>query len=1174
MTNPFVHLHVHTEYSLLDGATRVKDLVHRCVELGMPAVAVTDHGNMYCAWNFYHTAMDAGIKPILGCELYVCDDLTQKSSAKREYHHLVLLAKDNEGYKNLIKLSSIGFVDGFYYKPRIDFATLKQHAKGLICLSACIAGELPTLLLMERHDQARQLVKQYLDLFGEDYYIELQDHQIQEERQVMPQLIKLAKEFGIPLVVTNDVHYLNKEDAEVQDMMLCVQTASYYDEPNRMRFFGDSFYLKTYDEMAQLFPDLPEVLENTVKIAEKCNVTLGREKLLPKYVPADGSKAEDFLWNLIQNGLKKRKMEATEEVVQRIKYEFGVITSMGFVDYFLIVWDFINYAKTNGIAVGPGRGSGAGSLVAYLIEITEVPPLKYHLYFERFLNPQRKTMPDFDIDFCSERRQEVIDYVHEKYGHDNVAQIVTFGTMAAKNAIKDVARAMRVSIAEANRLSGYVPKMGKHTIKQLLGKAPYKPDTPPVISDELIEAYDNPSTHKLLDLAMRLEGSPRQTGMHAAGVVICSDAIRNHVPLQTNNDVVTTQFNMKEVEEAGLLKMDFLGLTNLTDIQKAINYVKAIHNVEIDFSNHGYDDLEVFKTIGSGDTMCIFQLEGAGMRDMMKSLQPKSMEDVSAGISLYRPGPMQYVGQFLECSKDKSKISYDHEKLQPILEVTNGCIVYQEQVMQIVQQLAGFSLALADNVRYAMSKKKYAMMEDLRKYFIHGGTTSTGEKVKGCVANGIDQDTANKIYDRLIEFSAYAFNKAHATSYSYVTYQTAYLKTYYPVEFLCAMLNNRITNADDVKKYINYALSKGIKVLPPDVNKSFALFRVEDGGLRFGLAGVKSIGLGIIDDVVSVRKQKGEFASMEDLFEKTWQFLNKRLIENLIKAGAFDCFGRTRADMLNTYGESLTPIVDSAKNRASGQLSLFDMMPELNFTTVRKNNIAEFEKQQLYAYEKEALGFYFSGSPLDDYDKHNKTYSFNFDTSLLPSEDDDDHDQDFETPLLAKRFVTCGGLLREVRHLKSKEGKSLCFAQLEDKWGMVELGMFEPSLSKFKHLIAEDTFVVLRGMLNPTTGGYRINVREIVDLQKPVDVVQETQQEVVQEEPTTTLWLKMEKDDELFQRVVEVLKDYPGKLSVNIKINGRAYKLGEKVRRCIGIENELKSLLGDQNVVFFQNKKI
>ncbi len=1183
---PFVHLHLHTEYSLLDGATRIDELLARCKELNMPAVAVTDHGNMYCAWKFLKAAKAAHIKPIIGCEFYMCENLHNVGFENKEYFHLILLAKNNTGYYNLCRLNSIAFVEGFYYKPRIDFETLKTYSEGLVCLSACIAGQLPRLLLADRLDEARELAMQYKELFGEDYYIEIQRHGIAEEDEVMPQLVQLARELDIKIVVTNDVHYLNREDAEIQDVMMCVQMGKYIDDTDRMKFQGEEFYLKDYDEMAMLFPNLPDAMETTLEIAEKCNVNFGKEKLLPLYTPPHGMSSQEYLWQLVEEGLAKKYPNPTEEILDRIKYEYDVICRMGFVDYYLIVWDFINYAKTNGIPVGPGRGSGAGSVIAYLIGITEVEPFRYNLMFERFLNPERKSMPDFDVDFCMDRRGEVIDYVHRKYGNDNVCQIVTFGTMAAKNAIRDVARVMRFPISESNRLAKMVPDNFKYTLRHLLGLVPYKKKEDAYVSEELQRAYNDPNTHKLIDIAMRIEGSPRQTGMHAAGVVICREKVSDHVPLQTNGGslakggIVTTQYTMTEVEELGLLKMDFLGLRTLTDIKKACDYILEDHGVKVEFGADNYDDPNVFNLISGGDTMCIFQLESGGMCDLMRKMKPAHLEEIIAGISLYRPGPMQYIGDYIDCKFDKSKIKYLHPSMESILAVTNGCIVYQEQVMQLVQKLAGFSMALADNVRYAMSKKKAQMMKDLGELFVHGGTWTNGETVPGCVKNGIPEEIALEIYKQLDDFSQYAFNKSHATCYAYVTYQTAWLKNYYPVEFICALLNNRINDISQIKKYMAYAKSQGIEVLPPDINKSRDEFRVENGAIRFGLGGIRNIGVGVVKKLVAERERNGEFKDMQDLFERCYEtdennpnekisFINKRMVENFIKGGAFDCFGRTRADMLQYYGEEYTDAAESVKTRLTGQMSIFDLAPDIK-TSSRPSHkqLKEFGKEILYTYENEVLGVYMTGSPLDDYDEIARRYAFDFDTSeTMAYVPEGSEDGEPVRPQVNKRFVTTGGILRNIRVTVGKDNQRLAFGVLEDKYDTIEVGLYGANYEKYKGLFAEDAFLVVRGSLTESRDAYKINVREIINPR-----ADEQKEVVATERPhNLTLWLKMEeRDEDKYARVIETLQRYEGDVPVKIKIEGVSYQMETRVRNCPGVTYELAGILGEKNVIFFE----
>ncbi len=1181
----FVHLHLHTEYSLLDGATRLGALKDKCLELGMPAVAVTDHGNMYCAWKFYHEFKDSGVKPIIGCEFYMCDDLTMRGGENREYFHLILLAKNNTGYRNLIQLNSIAFIDGFYYKPRIDWATLQQHSEGLICLSACIAGQLPRLLLSYRHSEAEQLLLQYKQLFGDDYYIELQDHDIDEERIVMPMLIDLARKHNVKLVATNDVHYLNQEDAEVQDIMLCIQTNRRVNDTTRMKFHGDSFYLKNHDEMLSLFDYVPEAIANTLEVADKCNVTLEAGKLLPEYTTPDGSTQEEYFRKIVEEGLAKRYPVIDDTIRSRVEYEFGVIVDMGFVDYFLIVWDFINYAKSNDIPVGPGRGSGAGSVIAYAMAITDVEPFKFDLLFERFLNPQRKTMPDFDIDFCMDRRGEVIEYVHNKYGEGKVSQIITFGSMASKNAIRDVCRAMDVPNSEANKIAKLVPDNFRYSLKHLLGKAKYKKEEDTVIVQELVDLYNDPHTHNIIDYAMRLDGAPRQPGMHAAGVVICNEKIADHVPLQTNGGcvaqggVVTTQFNMIEIEQAGLLKMDFLGLRTLTDIKKAIDYIHLSHpDAEVGFGDCTYDDHNVFKSICSGDTMCMFQLESGGMTRLMKDMQADSLEDVIAGISLYRPGPMQFIPKYIEGKMDKNSISYSHPLMQPILSVTNGCIVYQEQVMQIVKSLAGFSTALADNVRYAMSKKKGDMMKELGKLFVNGGVhKASGEQVLGCIHNGVPKAIADKIWNELFVFSAYAFNKSHATCYAYLTYQTAWLRTYYPVELLCAMLNNRISNIGDIKKYISYAKQRGIEILPPCVNKSTENFSVENGAIRFGLGALKGIGVEVVSHIVHERQANGQFDSMYNLFERTSSLINKRMIENFIKGGALDCFGRTRADMLQKFDIVLGRVVELAKKKDTGQFSIFDMDGVVDDVDTYSNSpcVPEMPIENIYIAEKEVLGLYMSGSPLDNYDKLNAKYHFDFDTSQLPTPSEDTDDDQYlmdlaQAPKLTGKRVTLGGILHDVRVMTSRNNQKMAFGVLEDNFGSIEVGLYGGSYDKCSKLFVEDNFVIVRGRVQDSnTGGYKITVDQMIDTDSEVK-----ESHTVQTATTTKLALRMDiKDNHKYDQMLAILEQYPGTIEVVFKLEGRYYTLSTRVRQCRAITMELEAVLGEGCVAFFQSKK-
>ncbi len=1162
---PFVHLHLHTEYSLLDGATRIDTLFDACKEKNMPAVAITDHGNMYGAYHFYCLAKKKGIKPIIGCEFYMADDLTVKSGdVKREFNHLVLIAKNNTGYKNLVKLNSIGFVDGYYYKPRIDFKTLSQHSEGLICLSACIAGQLPRLLRDGMWEEARKLVKQYKELFGEDYYIELQDHGIADEIYVMPKLIKIAEEFGVELVATNDVHYLKESDAEMQDILLCVQTGKFFDDPGRMRFEGTQFYLKDYDEMAEKFSYVPQALENTLKIAEKCNVSIEKKPLLPPYKPDNGMTPYEFLKDLLEKGLKRRYKEITPEIRQRADYELEVVSKMGFVEYYLIVWDFINYAHEHGIPVGPGRGSGAGSIIAYAIGITQVEPLRYGLIFERFLNPERVSMPDFDIDFCMDRRGEVIDYVIEKYTKPRVAQIVTFGRMKAKNAVKDVCRVLRVPYAEGDKITKLIPLNA--TLKNAFGLDGKNEGVP-----ELMEIYKDYSMKRVIDLAIALEDMPRQTGMHAAGVVICREDLSDNVPLQRSGDDITTQYNMKEVEELGLLKMDFLGLRTLTDIDKTIKIVKETTGEEFDFEDCQYDDPNVFELIASGNTDAVFQLESGGMKRVMKDLKPDCLEDIIAGISLYRPGPMQFIPDYIKGKRDPKSVHYAHPMLEPILGLTNGCMVYQEQVMQICRSLAGYSYGQADEVRRAMGKKKMDVMALHRNYFINGKVNDNGEvEIEGAVRRGVPKETAELLFDQMYAFAQYAFNKSHAAAYAYVSYQTAYCKRYHPVEYLAAVLNNRITNIDDIKKYIAYGKENNIDFLPPDINKSGVSFTVENGKIRFALAAIKNIGSGSMEKIVEERKTRGDFVSLEDFLKRVEsQYLNKRLVENLIKSGAFDCFKVSRAQMVSVFEPLMEMVYADKKKKESGQFSMFDLVENAAPAVVAlpKSNIKEFPNKLKLSYEKEVLGLYVSGNPLDEYGEKLKAFTFN--TGMVAfSEDDDDFESSQKQSDWEGKEVSLAGVLEELKKIATRSGKTMAVGRLEDLHGSIEL-TFSPWYYEkiIKDKVEQDSVVTVTGKISfrQDKASLLVDKLEVWSEQK----MAETDKNAVSEK----LYLKMPfKDNELYAKLSAVLKEYAGDIPVILVIDGDRLGMPYKVRKNNGLIYELSDVLGEDNVRFVDVK--
>ena len=1162
---PFVHLHLHTEYSLLDGATRIDTLFDACKEKNMPAVAITDHGNMYGAYHFYCLAKKKGIKPIIGCEFYMADDLTVKSGdVKREFNHLVLIAKNNTGYKNLVKLNSIGFVDGYYYKPRIDFKTLSQHSEGLICLSACIAGQLPRLLRDGMWEEARKLVKQYKELFGEDYYIELQDHGIADEIYVMPKLIKIAEEFGVELVATNDVHYLKESDAEMQDILLCVQTGKFFDDPGRMRFEVTLFYLKDYDEMAEKFSYVPQALENTLKIAEKCNVSIEKKPLLPPYKPDNGMTPYEFLKDLLEKGLKRRYKEITPEIRQRADYELEVVSKMGFVEYYLIVWDFINYAHEHGIPVGPGRGSGAGSIIAYAIGITQVEPLRYGLIFERFLNPERVSMPDFDIDFCMDRRGEVIDYVIEKYTKPRVAQIVTFGRMKAKNAVKDVCRVLRVPYAEGDKITKLIPLNA--TLKNAFGLDGKNEGVP-----ELMEIYKDYSMKRVIDLAIALEDMPRQTGMHAAGVVICREDLSDNVPLQRSGDDITTQYNMKEVEELGLLKMDFLGMCTLTDFDKTIKIVKETTGEEFDFEDCQYDDPNVFELIASGNTDAVFQLESGGMKRVMKDLKPDCLEDIIAGISLYRPGPMQFIPDYIKGKRDPKSVHYAHPMLEPILGVTNGCMVYQEQVMQICRSLAGYSYGQADEVRRAMGKKKMDVMALHRNYFINGKVNDNGEvEIEGAVRRGVPKETAELLFDQMYAFAQYAFNKSHAAAYAYVSYQTAYCKRYHPVEYLAAVLNNRITNIDDIKKYIAYGKENNIDFLPPDINKSGVSFTVENGKIRFALAAIKNIGSGSMEKIVEERKTHGDFVSLEDFLKRVEsQYLNKRLVENLIKSGAFDCFKVSRAQMVSVFEPLMEMVYADKKKKESGQFSMFDLVENAAPAVVAlpKSNIKEFPNKLKLSYEKEVLGLYVSGNPLDEYREKLKAFTFN--TGMVTfSEDDDDFESSQKQSDWEGKEVSLAGVLEELKKIATRSGKTMAVGRLEDLHGSIEL-TFSPWYYEkiIKDKVEQDSVVTVTGKISfrQDKASLLVDKLEVWSEQK----MAETDKNAVSEK----LYLKMPfKDNELYAKLSAVLKEYAGDIPVILVIDCDRLGMPYKVRKNNGLIYELSDVLGEDNVRFVDVK--
>ena len=1052
----FAHLHVHTEFSLLDGSNKIKEYVSRVKELGMNSAAITDHGVMYGVIDFYREAKKQGINPILGCEVYVAPNSRfdrEITGGDDRYYHLVLLAENEEGYANLTKIVSKGFVEGYYYKPRVDKELLRKYHKGIIALSACLAGEVARFLTKGLYEEAKKTALEYQEIFGEgNFFLELQDHGIPEQGLVNQQLFKMSEETGIELVATNDIHYTYAEDAKPHDILLCIQTGKKLSDENRMRYDGGQYYVKSEEEMLRLFPYAKQALENTQKIADRCHVEIefGVTKL-PKYDVPDGYTSWEYLQKLCYEGLEKRYGDPSEELKERLSYELETIHQMGYVDYFLIVWDFIKYAKDHGISVGPGRGSAAGSIVSYCLEITTIDPIRYQLLFERFLNPERVSMPDIDVDFCYERRQEVIDYVTRKYGKDCVAQIVTFGTLAARGVIRDVGRVMDLPYAYVDSISKMIPQELGITIDKALKMNP-----------DLKKLYDTDETvTNLIDMAKRLEGLPRHCSMHAAGVVICQKPVDEYVPLSRAADgTITTQFIMTTLEELGLLKMDFLGLRTLTVIQNAVLLARR-KQPELNINQIDYNDQKVLDYIGTGKTDGVFQLESAGMKGFMKELKPHNLEDVIAGISLYRPGPMDFIPQYIRGKNDSSSITYDCPQLEPILAPTYGCIVYQEQVMQIVRDLAGYSLGRSDLLRRAMSKKKAAVMEKERKIFIYGDE-ETG--VPGCIKNGIDEQTANKIYDEMIEFAKYAFNKSHAAAYAVVSYQTAWLKYYFPVEYMAALMTSVIDNPSKVSEYIYACRQMNIKILPPDINKGEANFSVDGGDIRYGLAAIKSIGRPVIKAIVEDREELGLFQNLEDFITRlsAKNILNKRTIENLIKAGALDTLGGTRKQFMSIYVQIVDHVTQEKKNSMVGQMTLFDLVSEdqKEEFQIRMPDVGEYSKETLLAFEKEVLGIYVSGHPLEAYEEKWKK-SISATTADFQLDEETGHTKVHDG---AKEII--GGMITEKTIKHTKTNQMMAFITVEDLLGTVEVVVFPRDYEKNRDYLEVDSKVFVRGRVS------------------------------------------------------------------------------------------------------------
>lgn len=1194
----FVHLHLHTEYSLLDGACKVDDLVDHCVKNNIKAVAITDHGNMYATLYFAELCKKHNIQSIIGCEMYMTQDLHVKDNSG-DFEHLILLAKNKKGYKNLVKLDSVAFVDGFYYKPRIDYKLLREHSEGLVCLSACLAGRIPKLLLRGDYEGAKKTAVELKEIFGEDFYIEIQDHGLEEQRRILPLLLQLAKELDIQPVATNDVHYINKEDWEMQDVLMCIQMKKTIDDPKRMKFETQEFYMKSAEEMAALFSYVPEAISNTLVIAEKCaeepcfdlkdnGDPIKDKSLIPGYTPEDGSDPKDYLTKLTWEGLERRYGEITEEVKKRADYELGIILGMGFAEYYLIVMDFIQWSKNRGIPVGPGRGSGAASIVAYAIGITDIDPLKYDLFFERFLNPDRVTMPDFDVDFCNERRPETIEYVRQKYHPENVAQIVTFGTLASKAAIKDVGRVLRVPYSETDRVTKIMD--GKSTISELLGrKIPglqKKLEDPSLPEEkredvrksldeqekkknnEFIELYQSDEQlHRVIDMALKLEGMPRNTSMHAAGVVICRKPIAEAVPLSRNGEDITTQFDMKEVESIGMLKMDFLALTTLTDIKKACDYILEDAGTVIDWDKIGYENKEAYGLISEGDTDAVFQLEQGGMKRFMKDLKPDCLEDIIAGVALYRPGPMAYIPTYIANKLNPGQVKYDTPLLEHILKVTYGVIIYQEQVMQIFQDLAGFSLGQADLVRRAMGKKNKAELMAQKDKFIFGNIEQGGN-IEGAVARGVPKEVAEKIFGDMESFASYAFNKAHATCYAVLAYRTAYLKRFYPKEFLAAILNNRIEKIDEVSKYIVYLKEKNFLVLQPDVNKSKAYFSVQGEGVRFGLSALKGVGVGATQSIIDEREENGDFKSFPDLVYRCAPFLNKRMLEGLICAGAFDCFGVNRAQLLAVYDSVLDRANKIAKQKQSMQMSLFGDIIEDNVEDIKYPAISEMEMSEKLSKEKQVLGVYVSGHPFEKYVSSFKDCSFN--CLMLQNYEEDEDGHRTYPDLTDGAPVTMGGIIGSYKRINTRSGSIMAFISVEDLYGNIECVAFPNVFDRIKSVVAADKIVRLSGKIQ-------------LDEEKAPVIILDKMQEysetgAAEEAPSAeskprkrqehALWLNASAlSEEEFDDFTSLFAHYMnGNTTVKIKRGGKLFKMSN-INYCRGLRDELYLYLDDSDIV-------
>lgn len=1150
----FVHLHVHTEYSLLDGSNKIKEYVARVKELGMNSAAITDHGVMYGVIDFYREARAQGIKPILGCEVYVAPGSRfdkEAGGGDDRYHHLVLLAENNKGYQNLMKIVSIGFTEGFYYKPRVDKEVLRKYHEGIIATSACLAGEVQRNVLRGMYEEACKSAREYEEIFGKgNFFLELQDHGLPEQKQVNQALLRMSRELNIELVATNDVHYTYAEDVKPHDILLCLQTGKRLADEDRMRYEGGQYFVKSPEEMAQLFPYALQALENTQKIADRCNVEIefGVTKL-PKYDVPEGYTSWEYLNKMCWDGFAERYPNDDGHLRDQLTYELSIIQKMGYVDYFLIVWDFIKYSRDHGIAVGPGRGSAAGSLVSYTLGITNIDPAKYQLLFERFLNPERVSMPDIDVDFCFERRQEVIDYVVRKYGKDRVAQIVTFGTLAARGVLRDVGRVMDLPYAFVDSIAKMVPQELNITLDKALQMNP-----------EFRNLYEsNEQVKELVDMSKRLEGLPRHTSMHAAGVVISQKAVDEYVPLSRASDgSITTQFTMTTLEELGLLKMDFLGLRTLTVIQNAVRFAEQSSGKQINIDEIDYNDKAVLDSLGTGKTDGVFQLESTGMKNFMKELKPQSLEDIIAGISLYRPGPMDFIPQYIRGKNNPDSITYDCPELESILEPTYGCIVYQEQVMQIVQKLAGYTLGRADLVRRAMSKKKAAVMQQERQNFVYG---NEAEHVPGCIANGIPEKVANKIYDDMIDFAKYAFNKSHAAAYAVVAYQTAWLKYYYPVEFMAALMTSVIDNSAKVSEYILTCRQMGIQILPPDINESVSAFSVSNGGIRYGLNAIKSIGKPMIEEILQEREARGPFEDLADFINRTsGHEVNKRAVENFIKSGAFDSFPANRRQMMMVYGQIMDDVAQKKKKDFAGQISLFDFAAEEDKAAFKINipKVSEYGKEDLLAFEKEVLGFYISGHPLEEYEDQWKRGISHVTTDFLPPEEGE------EQRIRDGERAIVGGMITSKTMKATKNNKMMAFITVEDLVGSVEVIVFPRDYEKNASMLNVDSKVFVSGRISAEEDrASKLILEKIV----PFDI------------PKKELWIQfsdMEEYNRREQELYRALMDSEGEDEVIIYVRKEKKKKILPASRNVHVSDPLLEKLyqdfGEKNVKAVQKR--